>query len=58
MKDLVRGTVVTVVVLIVLLVVNLLCNMNDIHLDTVMTGTVSAVCAMLIFRGLKKKENN
>ncbi|MCI9076907.1 MAG: hypothetical protein HFH10_14235 [Dorea sp.] len=56
MRDLLKGAAVTVIVLIALMAINVFCNMNDIHSDTVTTGTVSAVCAMLIYRGLNKNE--
>lgn len=56
MKHLLKGTAVTAVVLLALLAINVFCNMRGIHLDSVATGTMSAVCAMLLFRGLTKKE--
>ena len=56
MRDLLKGAAVTVIVLIALMAINVFCNMNDIHLDTVTTGTVSAVCAMLIYCGLNKNK--
>ncbi len=56
MKHLLKGAAVAAVVLIVLLVVSVFCNTHDIHLDMVMTGTVSAVCAMLLYRGLTRKD--
>ena len=58
MKNLLKGAGVTAAIMIVLLVISVLCNMNDINLDSTMTGTMSAVCAMLIFCGLTKKEKN
>lgn len=56
MKHFLKAAAVTAVVLIVLLVINIICNMNGIELDSVMTGTVSAVGAMLIYCGLTKNE--
>lgn len=58
MKNLLKGTAVTAVVLIVLMAINVFCNMHDIHLDAVVTGTVSAVCAMLLYCGLIRNEKN
>lgn len=56
MKHFLKGAAVTAIVLIVLIVINVICNMNDIELNSVSTGTVSAVGAMLIYRGLTKNE--
>lgn len=58
MKNLLKGTAVTAVILIVLMAINVFCNMHDIHLDSVVTGTVSAVCAMLLYCGLIRNEKN
>ena len=58
MKNFLKGVAVTVVVLIVLFVINVLCNRYDIHLDSVSTGTVAAVSAMLIYHGLTKNDKN
>lgn len=56
MKRLLKGIAVTAVVLVVLIAVSVFCNMNGINLDSTVTGTMSAVCAMLLFSGLTKKE--
>ena len=52
----VKGFLITVLVLVVLIVLNIICTKNGINLDTVATGTISAVCAMLIFGGLTRKD--
>ena len=56
MKHLLKGAAVTVTILIVLIGINMFCNMHNISLDSVSTGTVSAVCAMLFYRGLTRNE--
>lgn len=56
MKHLLKGIAVTAAVLIVLMIINVFCNMHDIHLDSVITGTLSAVCAMLFYCGLIRNE--
>lgn len=56
MNDLLKGAAIAAVVLIVLIAVNVFCNMNGLNLESVSTGTISAVCAMLLFRGLTKKD--
>ncbi len=56
MRNLLTGIAITVVVLIILIAINVICNMNDIHLDAVVTGTCAAVSAMLIYGGLTKKK--
>ena len=58
MKHLLKGAAVEVVVLVALMVINMFCNMHDIHLDQTATGTISAVCAMLFYRGLIRNEKN
>lgn len=55
--NLLKGVAVTVAVLVVLIVINMICNMNGVSLDAVVTGTIAAVGAMLIYGGLTKKEN-
>ena len=56
MKNFLKGAAVAVVVLIVLIVINVICNMNDIDLNSVTSGPVIAVCAMLIYQGLTKNK--
>ena len=58
MKNLLKGAAVTVVVMVVLIVINVICNMNGHELDTVATGVVASVGAMLIYHGLTKNEKN
>lgn len=58
MKNFLKGAAVVVAIWIVLVVINVICNMNGHELDSVPTGTMAAVCAMLLDRGLTKKEKN
>ena len=58
MKNFFKGAAVAAVVLIVLIVINVICNMNGHELDSVSTGTVASVCAMLFYGGLTKNEKN
>lgn len=44
------------VVMIVSLIIHIICNKNGINLDSTVTGTVSAISALLIYRGLTRKE--
>ena len=56
MKNFFKGATVTAVVLIILLIINVFCNRNDINSDSTALGTVSAVCAMLFYSGLTKRD--
>lgn len=56
MKNLLKGAAITAIVLIVNLILNMICNKQGINLDSTVTGTVSAVSAMLIYHGLMRKE--
>lgn len=56
MKNLLKGAAVAVAVLIVNLILNIICNKQGINLDSTVTGTVSAVSAMLIYHGLVSKK--
>ncbi|GFI38221.1 hypothetical protein AALA13_07565 [Lachnospiraceae bacterium 50-23] len=56
MKDFLKGAAVAITILIVLIIINMFCNMRGIDLDPTSTGGVTAVCAMLIYRGLIKNE--
>ena len=56
MRHLLKGAAVTAIVLIVSMAIHVFCNMKGIELDTVVAGTVSAVCAMLLYHGLTKNE--
>ena len=58
MKNFLKGAAVAVVTLIVLIVINVICNMNGHELDSVSTGAVASVCAMLLYGGLTKNEKN
>ena len=58
MKHLLKGAAVAAVVLVALMIINMFCNMYDIHLDQTATGTISAVCAMLFYHGLIRKEKS
>ena len=58
MKKLLKGAAVIVVVMVVLIVINMICNMNSHELDSVSTGVVASVGAMLIYGGLDKNEKN
>ena len=58
MKKLLKGAAVTVVIMIVLIVINMICNMNGHELDSVSTGVVASVAAMLIYDGLTKNKDN
>lgn len=58
MKSFMKGAAVVVAIWIVLVVINVICNMNGHELDSVPSGTMAAVCAILIDRGLTKNEKN
>ena len=58
MKNLLKGAAVMAAVMIANLIVSIVCNMNGIELNSTVTGTVSAVSAILIYRGLTKNEKN
>ena len=58
MKNFLKWPAVAIVTLIVLIVINVICNMNGHELDSVLTGTVASVCAMLLYGGLTKNEKN
>lgn len=55
MNHLLKGAGVTAVILIVLMIINVFCNMHNINLDSTVTGTMSAVFAMLLYSGLTNK---
>ncbi len=56
MNNFFKGAVVTVIVLTIFIIINVICNMNDIDLNSVTSGPVIAVCAMLIYQGLTKNK--
>ena len=58
MKKLLKGAAVTVVVMAILIVINVICNMNGHELNSVSTGVVASVGAMLIYDGLTKNKDN
>lgn len=61
MKHFFKGAAVVIVVIIISMIVNIVCNMHGIDLNPTVQSTVSAVCAMLIYRRLiineKKKDD-
>ena len=58
MKHLLKGAAVVAIILIVSLPIHLFCNMHGIELDSTVTGTVSAICALVLYKGLIRNENN
>lgn len=56
MKHLLKGAAVAAVVLIVSMIIHVFCNMHDIHLNSTITSTISAICAMLLYQGLIRNE--
>jgi FtsH-binding integral membrane protein len=58
MNNVVKGIIVTVIVLVLLIVVNVICNINGINLDTTVTGTTSAICAMYIYEKIADKKKS
>ncbi len=58
MKNLLKGAAVMAAVMIANLIISIVCNMNGIELNSTVTGTVSAVSAILIYHGLTKNEKN
>lgn len=58
MNHLLKGVAVMAVVLFVNLIIHVFCNMHGINLDSTVTGTMSAVCALFIYQGLIRNEKN
>ncbi|MCI9326463.1 MAG: hypothetical protein HFJ00_09510 [Lachnospiraceae bacterium] len=58
MKNLLKGAAVMAAVMIANLIISIVCNMNGIELNSTVTGTVSAVSAILIYHGLTKNGKN
>ena len=58
MKHFLKGAAVMTVVMIVNMIIHIVCNMHGVDLNSVVTGTVSAASAMLIYHGLIKNEKN
>lgn len=58
MKHFLKGAAVMAIVMIVNMIIHIVCNMNGIDLDSTVTGTVSAVSAMIIYDGWIRNEKN
>ena len=58
MKNIIKGIVVVAVITIVSLVIHVFCNMHGVDLNSTATGTVSALCALLLYQGLTRNEKN
>lgn len=58
MNHFLKGAAVVAVVLIVSLIIHVICSMNGIDLNSTVTGTVSAVSALLLYTGLIRNEKN
>lgn len=56
MKQFFKGAAITAVILIVFMGINVICNINGINLDSVSSGAVIAVCAVLIYRASTSNE--
>lgn len=56
MKRFMKAVAIVAAIWFVLVVINVICNINGHELDSVPSGTMAAVCAMLLDRGLTKKE--
>ena len=55
MKSL-KGFLVTVITLVALIIVNMICNVNGINLNTIISGTTTAIVAMFIYEAITKKD--
>lgn len=51
-----KGVIVIAAVMIVNMVLHIICNRNGVDLNSTVTGTVSAVSAMLIYHGWIRNE--
>ncbi len=58
MKQILKGAAISAIVLIVFIAINVICNINGINLDSISSGPVIAVCAMLIFRESTRNREN
>ncbi len=56
MKYFLKGAAVMVGVIVVNMIINIVCNINGVDLNSSIMGTMSAVCALLIYDGLVKNE--
>ena len=50
-----KGFLVTVITLVALIIVNMICNVNGINLNTIISGTTTAIVAMFIYEAITKK---
>ena len=51
-----KGFLVTVITLVSLIIVNIICNVNGINLNTIISGTTTAIVAMFIYEAITKKD--
>ena len=58
MKHFLKGAAVVVGMLIVNIIINIVCNRCGVDLNSTVQSTMSVIGALLIYRGLIKKENN
>ncbi len=58
MKHFFKGAAVTAAVLVILMIVSIICNIQGIELNMLVTGPVAAVCSMFIYNALIKNEEN
>ena len=58
MKRFMKAVAIVAAIWIVLVVINVICNINGHELESVPSGIMAAVCAMLLDRGLTRKEKN
>ena len=54
MKHFFKGTAAIAITMIVNIIVNVICNMNGVELNTIITTFVSTICAIEIYHGLIK----
>lgn len=57
MKYFLKAAASVAIILVVSLVIHILCNMYGISLNTTVTGTVSAICAVAIYHGLTRNDS-
>ena len=51
-----KGFLVTVITLVALIIVNMICNVNGINLNTIISGTTTAIVAMFRYEAITKKD--
>lgn len=56
MKHFFKGAAIMVGVIVVNMIINIVCNINGVDLNSSIMGTMSAVCALLIYDGCIKNE--